>query len=60
MDKWLAIVLLPIVVWALILGWLIYATRGNRAIKLNVRGIGMSIVVETTAPSASEHHNNAE
>jgi hypothetical protein len=48
MDKTLVIIVLPFIIWILIVAWLFYATFGNKRVKLSLRGLGITIDVQTS------------
>lgn len=47
MDKALLLIILPFIIWLLIVGWLFYATFGSRRVNLSLKGLGISIAIQT-------------
>lgn len=47
MDNIILLVLCPFIIGLLLIAWLFRVTRGNRDVKFNLKGLGISIAIET-------------
>lgn len=54
MDKALLLIVCPFIVWILIVAWLFYASFGNKRVRLSLKGLGISIAVQTS--NADDRH----
>lgn len=47
MDKAVLVMLMPFIIAVLIVGWLFYASHGNKRVRLGLKGLGITIDIQT-------------